>query len=443
AQLVRRSQIKMRQILNAIEEGIVTIDPHFKIEAEYSIYLRKMFRQTDDLAGQDIVQLIYPGASHRSESASMMRETLRACMEEDEIGWDLNAHHLPQELNVSILGQDKHLLLSWQPLTNKHGQIINILLSIRDNTERRRMEKNLQTYELEQQLLQELFGNPLNLIGDVLARAEAVMSWSDPSASTRLHTIKGEARALGLNTLSAAVHVLEDGIRTSEEAQPDPIEVEKFRQLLDRYQKILHHFSHSAAAKADQESSLLAAVQPLLRAAKNQFEQANLTLERIEVIDGIVDWPEAAFKDVTDIVLHALTNSIDHGFMIPAQAGLKVAHPRLSISCEKTKGHWRILVRDNGIGLNLEKLRALSESRGFRPTSDQTWTDVVFEVGVSTAENLTISSGRGLGMAAVREIAQKRGGQVRIRPAPSGTGTELEVLLRDESAGTAVISCAG
>ena len=70
---------------------------------------------------------------------------------------------------------------------------------------------------------------------------------------------------------------------------------------------------------------------------------------------------------------------------------------------------------DSGLGLNYnilsEKYKAMY---GNAPTDPTMVADIIFESGVSTAANLTISSGRGEGMGAVKSLLNSCGGDIKV-----------------------------
>ncbi|WP_324952353.1 ATP-binding protein [Oligoflexus sp.] len=249
-----------------------------------------------------------------------------------------------------------------------------------------------------------------------------------------LHTIKGEARTLGLDSLSQAVHSLEDSAKIlvqRGEQGPFLQGRNSLLLLLEHYKKIVSSLNGSPTGvlRADDEPGLLERIQPHWRSIQKQLAQGGLRAARLELVDAVVQWPEDLLNDVSDVILHALTNSADHGFLIPKTLGAIVERPIFSIICEAERSQLRVLVRDNGVGLNLQKLQQLGEKRGFRPGPGQSYADVLFEEGVSTAGLINLTSGRGIGMVAIREVAKRRSGQARIRPVAEGHGAELELVM--------------
>jgi two-component system chemotaxis sensor kinase CheA len=78
-----------------------------------------------------------------------------------------------------------------------------------------------------------------------------------------------------------------------------------------------------------------------------------------------------------------------------------------------------ITVCDDGRGLDISRLsRIIEAKRGRPPKTDEETALIVFESGISTKEQATEISGRGVGMDAVLAAVHAMGGEVQIRLGP-------------------------
>lgn len=88
-------------------------------------------------------------------------------------------------------------------------------------------------------------------------------------------------------------------------------------------------------------------------------------------------------------------------------------------------------MRDDGAGLNRDKLLAKARSQGLAVTDnmpdDEVW-QLIFAPGFSTAEQVSDVSGRGVGMDVVRRNIQSMGGHVQIL-SRAGQGTTIRIVL--------------
>lgn len=151
---------------------------------------------------------------------------------------------------------------------------------------------------------------------------------------------------------------------------------------------------------------------------------------------GEVELDKNLIAAVSDPLTHILRNAIDHGIEsaeVRASRG-KSARGRVAVSASLAGGNVTIAVEDDGKGLDLERLRAKAVERGILSPEiaaaappDQIY-DLIFLPGFSTADRITETSGRGVGMDVVRSNVQQMGGRVEIESRP-GLGCTFRISL--------------
>jgi two-component system chemotaxis sensor kinase CheA len=136
---------------------------------------------------------------------------------------------------------------------------------------------------------------------------------------------------------------------------------------------------------------------------------------------------------IIDPITHLVRNSLDHGIEGPQQRALAGKDPmgRLTLSAQHQGGSIVIEVKDDGGGLNREKILAKAIERGMvineSISDDEVW-QLIFAPGFSTADEVTDISGRGVGMDVVKRNIHEMGGHVEIASTP-GKGSSIKIVL--------------
>lgn len=149
-----------------------------------------------------------------------------------------------------------------------------------------------------------------------------------------------------------------------------------------------------------------------------------------------VEIDKAMIEGLTDPLMHIIRNSLDHGLETTEQrieAG-KSEVGSITISAEQANGQMIITIEDDGRGINAEKVAQKALDNGqidenqFKTMSDKEKAMLVFGAGVSTADQITDISGRGVGMDVVRTNIHKLGGAIELDTSV-GVGTTITIML--------------
>jgi two-component system, chemotaxis family, sensor kinase CheA len=135
---------------------------------------------------------------------------------------------------------------------------------------------------------------------------------------------------------------------------------------------------------------------------------------------------------------HLFLNAIDHGLESPERRRRlgkdSVSTIRLSVSAEGA--HLCLTVVDDGAGVDAARIREVAVERGIWTAeeavvkSEEETLALVWYPGFTTAQTVTETSGRGVGLDAVREAVSRLAGRVELRSVPGrGTTVKLEVPL--------------
>jgi len=143
---------------------------------------------------------------------------------------------------------------------------------------------------------------------------------------------------------------------------------------------------------------------------------------------------KTVLEKISDPLVHLVRNSVDHGIegADRRQTLGKPARGTVEITASHRGGAVLIEIRDDGGGIDVERLRAKAVERGLIAPSDEleraALLDLIFHPGLSTAEAVSDISGRGVGMDVVRRNIRELGGSIEVNSTP-GEGTRLTIRL--------------
>lgn len=157
-----------------------------------------------------------------------------------------------------------------------------------------------------------------------------------------------------------------------------------------------------------------------------------LSIER-----GEIQLDRRMLDEIKDPLIHIVRNSIDHGVGTPAEREKKKkpARGKIAIGISHIQGgKVEIAISDDGSGVDFEKLKSSAISQGVvskdqvEQMNEQEQLQLMFASGVSTSQIITDISGRGLGLAIVREKVENLGGKLSVETQPD-IGTKFRMFL--------------
>ncbi|MGK3981922.1 ATP-binding protein [Sorangium sp. So ce136] len=151
---------------------------------------------------------------------------------------------------------------------------------------------------------------------------------------------------------------------------------------------------------------------------------------RIEIDAGKAELDKAVAERIFPAIVHLLRNAVDHAIEAPAERR-RLGKPEegvIRVSCfERSNNQLELSVADDGRGID----RAQVARRAGRPApeTDAALLDLITLPGLSTLDQATKTSGRGLGMDIVRRIAvEQLGGELSVSTA-RGAGTTFTLRI--------------
>lgn len=248
-------------------------------------------------------------------------------------------------------------------------------------------------------------GHPSSVHASTQARVMKVSAFLERNANT-LNSVKQKLAALGKR--------LEYDRRAFERRVDDLVEDMKrvsmlpFSTLLESFPKLVRDLSRDCGKDVE-----------------------------LTIVGGEIETDRRILEEMKDPLIHLVRNCIDHGIEAPKRREESGKPPRATIRIAifpKSADKVEIVVSDDGAGIDLLKVCVASLKLGLvseedaRKMDGQQIAKLIFKSGLSTSPMITEVSGRGLGLAIVREKVEKVGGVVSVDTQP-GTGTTFRLVL--------------
>src|SRR5580692_7494936 len=477
---LRQARQQTADILRTVKDGLFLLDANLVIGAAYSSALEALFQRKD-----------FSGLAFESLLKSIVSErTLATALKFVKILW---AERTNEKLvkTINPLGEvevhidsgngkfDTRYLQFDFHRVRVDGEMTHVLVSVSDVTARVELANELQASQTQAQgqvdtLLGILHIDPVQLtsflndsnaamkmINAVLrepTREEGVFRKKLDTLFRQVHSVKGEAAALGLSSIENRAHAFEDDLKGLRE-KPSlsgndflPLVI-KLDDLLTHLQSVsdlvsrlsrLHiaqyDVAHTTTAVLEEEAEKtgqpdggVGATLQLLtaRVARENHKEAAVHCTGLDQV------PDDYRRAVKDIGVQAVRNAIVHGIESPAartSAG-KSQEGSIRLSFQDVgEAGYKLIVEDDGQGLSTERIKEVALKKGFiTPEKAQTLDtkqifSLLFHSGFSTLETATKDAGRGVGMNLIADLTNQLGGRVSVAT-NQGKFTRLTMTL--------------
>jgi len=156
----------------------------------------------------------------------------------------------------------------------------------------------------------------------------------------------------------------------------------------------------------------------------------------LEINGGDVEIDRRILEEMKDPFLHIIRNCVDHGIekVEDRIKKGKPEHGKISIEIVPRSQVVEIIISDDGVGISANKVKeAIKKDKELSHFNtdlfnSQELLSYVYKSGISTSPIITEVSGRGLGLAIVREKVEKLGGTITLR-SEENKGTEFRIVI--------------
>jgi two-component system chemotaxis sensor kinase CheA len=159
---------------------------------------------------------------------------------------------------------------------------------------------------------------------------------------------------------------------------------------------------------------------------------------KLDMLGGETKLDKNMIEMLADPMIHIMRNSLDHGIEMPDVREQKGKNPIGTVSLKAYAQSDRIIIEivDDGAGINVERVankvldKGLMTAEQIDALSEAEMAELVLLPGLSTAEEITEFSGRGVGMDVVKKSIESFGGTIGITTrANQGTTITLAIPM--------------
>ncbi|MBW6409627.1 chemotaxis protein CheA [Clostridium weizhouense] len=172
----------------------------------------------------------------------------------------------------------------------------------------------------------------------------------------------------------------------------------------------------------------------MTRLVRDMCKKLNKEVE-LEIVGQETEVDKNIIEHIVDPLIHIIRNSMDHGIESPKEriASSKEAKGKIIIEAKNTGGEVFIDIKDDGRGLNKNKILKKAQENGLLADIGTDITDkqiysLIFLPGFSTTNDVTEFSGRGVGMDVVVKEIEKIRGTVTV-DSIEGQGTTISIKI--------------
>ena len=468
-QRVRERTTAIRSMLDVAGDGFLTFGPDLRILPEFSARCAEIFGLS--IEGRQVADLFYAEERPRRDFADGLALYFGG-KAKAEVIFDL---------------LDKRIQIGHRAVAVRYRAIdaATVMCALTDVTEQERLDKLIEDQNRRRNLILRVVANRKYFAGfveeadslfhvlDALSthRATPISAETSETLAAQVHTFKGNASFLGFSRTETVAHDFEDRLtalpilEADTDLSADVIVLK--RQFYEEYNAIAETLGEQwvsdlstisipitaarkletyARSKYPDDRALAQALQRFrmvpLAALFSRFPQLIVDVagrrgrrvKQPEILGGDFRVLPERFEALVNALEHVARNQVDHGIESPLERELKGKPPEgeVRIELSRSDGQIAIVFSDDGQGIPFaaveQKARSLGLINGDPKPSRTELIGMLFTTGLSTADQVTAVSGRGVGLAAVQRAVRDLGGKISVETR-SGRGTTFRILV--------------
>jgi CheY-like chemotaxis protein len=447
------------KILNNVRNGLFLLDKNLNFKPQYSSVLEKIFI-TENIANTNFVEFLDNKIPDNIKSSC--KDYLQLVYQNNMPESTLDKLNPMSEIEFRFQENDsesdivKILNFSFKRIYNDDHNIDEIIATVADVTERITLAKKLHESEDQYKKQMEMAFNILHVeptllnefmegLQAELEHIECLLEHTKKSTEysktlekifRSVHLVKGNASLLDLKFFVSQTHDFEEKIIEIQKKKkikgsdflPLVLKMSELHKtsseihdLIDRIKNIQTHFR----PKREYENNLF--TQSLRNLAQNTANDLN---KKVKLTDNDFDLGNIPYNSrllVKEILIQLIRNAISHGIEAPAERrkNKKNETGSLILSSFQENSCFGFTLKDDGKGIQFEQLKQNAQKSGkFKKNEidsleNEQLLNLIFLQGISTTNQVDQISGRGVGMAIIKEKIDKHGGKIEVDSQPN------------------------
>ena len=492
---IEQKNKSIKNLMNNADQGFLSFSEDLIIYEEHSSVCSDIYGK--EIAGENFVTLMKNYLDHKS--LNLLSETLGSLFQQKKKSrarvflkllpteFTLEERYIKITYKIISFKQDKVLMVILTDITAKKA------LERQRTEEKNNMKLVLSSINNKSEILEAISEARQFFDSDVTAIIEGDSTTSEKLALCFrvIHTMKGDFALRSLHNTAYELHHIED--RLSEMMLiPTGIDRDMLQQfiksieldsLISRDLDIIQDFlgpgyldsERNITISNERLDILLRMVQdrfrgddlsyleyniskltyPTLRSVLNGYNEyiqllalkLNKSIDDFHITGDEVYLKPQAYSHFLKSVIHIFRNIVDHGIELPEERIELDKTEKGQIRCHVGKaeedGYFVLTISDDGKGIDpkIIKKKALQKQilseQALKDMSDEEILNIIFMDAFSTKDSVSMLSGRGVGLAAVKTEVEALGGQISVN-STLGQGSTFTIRLAFDLSETAI-----
>lgn len=454
-------------VLESIHDGLVVVNSDMTLEANCSKAALELLGQ-DSLEGKTLLDVLFPEMEklQQQDEARKIEDAISSvsfllCVEQFGSAFENipTAIRFPDKDDPKV---NRLYKLSFAPIID-NDSIHQVIVNIADHTEIEQLKdavsfankrivaslKNVRGLVADTSNMGNLRGSLEELIPlaeSAYVKIDTIGDQDIDSLFRELHTVKGGVRTFKLDYLQHFAHEIEDvlgDIRSGRKSADDVDKIELSEKITMLKEGLLDlkdvvDAVHDDSAPVDYKTPWCG--------LEEMFQKSTGTLatelgkEVNFKINSKYCLVKKDFSILQKSLIHMVRNAVDHAIELP-ESRLNKNKDRcglVEVIIEHDANYWNVIIKDDGGGINFDAVMKKALDKGIIDSineniSKEEILDILTSPGFSSVDNITMVSGRGVGLDFIlHELKEFKGSLKLLSTGPSGTQFEMRWLRQND-----------